>query len=182
MKKLSIYELALEYIEVAAKAEKNGFTNDKITKATQNLEAVKERIDNPENFAKDKIYKASLKCASLVRHEKDYIERIGLYLQALDLNGLNPFTVLYDKKTTFSTYYVETEILYSDDRRETMKFFGPTNCKTLKDFQKELKKRYENDGHRILYIEGPFVRKSTQYLSKNLGLYTHNEFDMKGGE
>lgn len=186
MKKLSIdeciYELALEYIEVAAKAKKNGFTNDKITNATQNLEAIKERVNNPENFAKDKIYKASLKYASLVRDEKDYVARIGLYLQALDLNGFNPFTVLYDTKTTFDTYYVETEILYNDDHREEMKFFGPSNCITLRDFQKELKKRYEVNGHRILYIDGPFIRKSTQYSSKKLGLYTHNEYNVKGGE
>jgi hypothetical protein len=180
IKKENIYQTALEYLETAAKAEQNGFSTEKTKKAVKWIEEIKQRAANPENYRQDKFYKASKDINNLVCFCKDYIDRVKTYLESLGLDNEYPCKILYDNISSDETYYVNTELLYEDDSREERKYFS-YNAKSYQQFDEELYKEYESRGIRVLFIDGPYIRKSTTYEWKGHGLHTFNEY-LEGGE
>lgn len=176
--KINVYLKALEYLKVAATAEKNGFTTAKTKKAISWIDEIQQRSLNPEKYRQDKFYRASKEINDLVCLTRNYFDRVKIYLENLDLESEYPCKILYENIITDEIYYVETELLYEDDSREEMKYFS-YKSKTYKEFAKELDEKYSAHGIRVLFIDGPYIRKSTTY--KWMGLHTFNE-DTEGGE
>jgi hypothetical protein len=181
IKKENIYQTALEYLRTAAKAEKNGFSTEKTKKAVKWIDEIQQRVLDPNKHHLDRFYKASKEISDLVRFCNTYLDRARVYLRNLDLDVERPCKILYDYITTDEVYYVNTEFLYEDDSREEREYFS-YKSKTYKEFEEELNQKYETRGIRVLFIDGPYLRKSTTYKWR-MGLHTFNEdISMKGGE
>lgn len=182
-RKKNIYCYALEYYNIALQAHKNGFTNEKVEKIIKSLKGIQARVENPTAFPQDNIYKLASNIESKIMRTSDYLQEVKTYLKGLGLECTSPLKILYNTITKDEDWYIDTEILYPDDSREEMRFFGPKECKTLEQFQEELAKRYpKNQGYEILYIEGPFFQRRTQYRGNNMGLLTVIEDSRERGD
>ena len=182
MKKENIYQIALEYLRTAARAEKNGFSTEKTKKAVKWIKEIQQRALEPEKYHQDRFYKAAKDISDLVCFCNTYVDRVKVYLKNLDLDVEYPCKILYDYITTDKIYYVNTELLYEDDSREEREYLS-YKSKTYKEFEEELNQKYETRGIRVLFIDGPYIRKSTTYKWKETGLHSFNEtLNVKGGE
>ena len=104
MKKENTYQIALEYLRTAAKAEKNGFSTEKTKKAVKWIDEIQQRALEPEKYRQDKFYRAAKDISDLVCFCNTYLDRVKVYLENLDLEVEYPCKILYDYISTDEVY------------------------------------------------------------------------------
>ena len=165
------YSIALEYMETAQRAQKNGFETEKVKKAVNCLEEIKKRKQYHKNFPKDKIYKAAKDLEGLVCMCVDHEERVKTYLQNLGLDNSCPCKLLYEEMCKDTISFVYTGLLHEDDSREEMKYFS-RESKTREEFWNELEHKYGDRGIYVLFVDGPYIRESVSYTYE--GVHSFN--------